>query len=85
MDRPTTDSEESVGIAVYSAAHSNGLAYLYKNDSADYMLDEEVGFPGLVGLKIEGEADGAESVVIKLPPGQQRLLKLAQIDANIKW
>ena len=49
------------------------------------MLDEEVGFPGLVGLKIDGEPEGTESVVIKLLPGKQHLLKLSQLDANIKW
>ena len=51
---------------------------VYKNDSDDQTLEEELGFPNLVNLRIADQEDQS-TVHIKIGPGEQKIIKLVKI------
>jgi hypothetical protein len=48
--------------------HTGGIFFVYKNDSSDKILKEEITFD-VEGLVVEGQDDF--KVVLELGPGQQ--------------
>ena len=75
--RPDPDTGEQNEIYQYSYQHSEGICYLYVNDSSNLTLDEEIEFK-LTGLEIEG-SPGENRVAFELGPGQQKFIKLKAI------
>lgn len=53
--------------------HTGGIFFVYKNDSNDKTLKEEITFD-VDGLVVEGQEDF--KVVIELGPGQKEIIKL---------
>lgn len=80
--RPDPDSGEANEIYQYSYQHSEGICYLYVNESQNLTLDEEIEFQ-LTGLEIEG-APGETKVAFELGPGQQKFIKLKAISTPWK-
>ena len=66
------------GIAQYILQHAGGVFIVYKNDTADKLLKEEVSFE-LEGLKIEGRADGETTVELEVGPGSEKIVKLIAV------
>lgn len=51
---------------------------IYKNDTADKILNEEVNFE-LEGLAIEGEPEGTTTVAMEVGPGSEKIVKLVAV------
>lgn len=75
--RPNPDSGELCNINQYQYQHSDGICYLYVNESSNLTLEEEIEFK-LEGLEIEGKP-GESSIVVTVGPGQERFVKLRSI------
>jgi hypothetical protein len=60
-------------ITQYSMQHTGGIIFVYKNDSTDKILKEEIIFD-VDGLKVEGQDD--LKVIIELGPSSQEVVKL---------
>ena len=75
--RPNPDSGELCNIYQYSYQHSDGICYLYVNESSNFTLEEEIEFK-LEGLEIEGKP-GETTVQVTVAPGQERFIKLRSI------
>ena len=61
------------GIIQYSMQHTGGIFFVYKNDSQDKTLKEEITFD-IDALEVEGHE--GNKVVLDLGPGQQEIIKL---------
>merc|ERR1711935_635782 len=80
--RPDPDPGEHRDICQYSYQHSEGICYLYVNETTDLTLEEEIEFK-LTGLEIEGKP-GESVVEFELGPGQQKFIKLKAISSPWK-
>jgi hypothetical protein len=61
------------GITQFSMQHTGGIIFVYKNESTDKILKEEIIFD-VDGLVVEGQDDF--KVVVELGPGQEQIIKL---------
>ena len=68
-------TERANDIKQHTLQHSAGIIFVYKNSTADKVLNETLGFE-LEGLKIEGQDDQSE-VKISIGPGEQQVINLA--------
>lgn len=67
------------GIAQYLLQHPGGVYMVWKNDTADKLLNEEVTFE-MEGLIIEGQPEGQTVVTFEVGPGQHQILKLQAVE-----
>lgn len=75
--RPDPNSGEPTHIYQYSMQHSDGICYLYVNETTNLTLEEEIEFK-LEGLEIEGKP-GETTAQVTVGPGQERFVKLRSI------
>lgn len=80
--RPDPENGEARDIYQYSYQHSDGVCYLYVNETSDLTLEEEVEFQ-LQGLEIEGKP-GESTIEIVVGPGQEKFIKLKSISTPWK-
>ena len=69
-------AERGEGIYAQKLQHSGGLIFVYKNETQDKKLSEELGLD-LTGLRIDGQAEDDQSMVkITIGPGEQQVVNL---------
>lgn len=69
-----TQNDRADGIYQKYLSHSGGIIYVYKNETDDKTLKEELGL-NLEGLRVDGQEDQTK-VDILIGPGQQKVIKL---------
>ena len=67
-------AERGEGIYAQKLQHGGGLIFVYKNETADKKLNEELGLD-LTGLRIDGQ-DDQTMVKIEIGPGEQQVINL---------
>ena len=80
--RPDPETGEAKDVWQYSYQHSDGVCYLYVNNTKNEILEEEIEFK-LVGLEIEGQP-GKTTVEFEIGPGQEKFIKLKSISSPWK-
>ena len=66
---PKARDEGTEQINVYTHKHNDGIFIIYKNDSEDKTLEEELGLPQLQNLEIADQEDQT-AVNINIGPGE---------------
>lgn len=69
-----TQNDRADGIYQKYLSHSGGIIYVYKNETGDKTLKEELGL-NLEGLRVDGQEDQSK-VDILIVPGQRKVIKL---------
>ena len=80
--RPDPESGAPKEIYQYSYQHTDGVCYLYVNNTEKETLEEEIEFK-LQGLEIEGKPNET-SVEFTIGPGQEKFIELVSISSPWK-
>ena len=81
--RVHSQTKQPLEIFQYMYKHQAGIAYYYMNNEDKITLKEELHFQ-LVGLQIEGNAEGDSSVKFSIGPGETKFIELKSVGPQWK-